>query len=154
MPQTHAVLLCLHALAAAFWVGGMAVISFAVRPAAVQTLEPPLRLALLAAVLRRFFSGVAWAIMLLLASGAAMIVLTGGLGHVHWSVHAMLALGTVMVAIFAQLRWGAGVRLQRAVAGRDWAAASANLGLIRQRVGINLVLGLAVFVLAIVARAL
>ena len=49
MTLLHAALLCLHALAAAFWVGGMAVITLAVRPAAVQTLEPPLRLAFLAA---------------------------------------------------------------------------------------------------------
>ena len=153
MTPMYAVLLCLHALAAAFWVGGMAVISFAVRPAAVQTLEPPLRLALLAAVLRRFFSGVAWAILLLLASGAAMIVLSGGLGHVHWSVHAMLALGLGMVLVFVQLRLGPGARLQRAVTRREWALAATQLALIRQRVLINLVLGCGVFAVAIIARA-
>ncbi len=154
MTLLNAALLCLHALAAAFWVGGMAVITLAVRPAAVQTLDPPLRLAFLAAALWRFFNGVLVAIVVLLASGTAMIVLAGGMGSVHWSVHAMLALGAVMVLIFAQLRWGAGVRLQRAVAGRDWAAAAANLGLIRQRVMVNLVLGVVVFVLALVARAI
>ena len=154
MTLLHAALLCLHALAAAFWVGGMAVITLAVRPAAVQTLEPPLRLAFLAAALWRFFNGVLVAIAVLLLSGTAMIVLAGGMGRVHWSVHAMLGLGALMVLIFAQLRWGAGVRLQRAVAGRDWAAAAANLGLIRRRVTVNLLLGLVVFVLAIVARAL
>ena len=154
MTLTYAALLCLHALAAAFWVGGMAVITLAVRPAAVQTLDPPLRLAFLAAALWRFFNGVLVAITVLLTSGAAMIVLAGGMGRVHWSVHAMLALGAVMVAIFAQLRWGPAVRLQRAVAGRDWAGAAANLGLIRQRVAVNLVLGVAVFALALVARVL
>jgi uncharacterized membrane protein len=154
MPLPYAILLCLHALAAAFWVGGMAVISFAVRPAAVQTLEPPLRLAFMAATLKRFFDGVLWAIVLLLASGGAMVALVGGMGQVHWSVHAMLALGLAMVLIFAQLRWGPGARLQRAVAGRDWAAAAAALGLIRTRVLVNLGLGVAVFAIAIVGRAL
>ena len=154
MTLTYAALLCLHALAAAFWVGGMAVITLAVRPAAAQTLDPPLRLAFLAAALWRFFNGVLVAIAVLFASGAAMIVLAGGMGRVHWSVHAMLALGVVMVAIFAQLRWGPAVRLQRAVASRDWPVAAANLGLIRPRVMVNLALGLVVFVLAIVARAL
>ena len=152
MTPIYAVLLCLHALAAAFWVGGMAVISFAVRPAAVQTLEPPLRLALLAAVLRRFFSGVAWAIGLLLGSGAAMVLLAGGLGRVHWSVHAMLALGLGMVGVFVQLRLGPGARLQKAVTRREWAQAAAQLGLIRQRVLINLALGGGVFALAIIGR--
>ena len=154
MTLPYAVLLCLHALAAAFWVGGMAVITLAVRPAAVQTLEPPLRLAFLAAALWRFFNGVLLAIAVLLLSGAAMIVLAGGMASVHWSVHSMLTLGLVMVAIFAQLRWGPAVRLQRAVASRDWAGAAANLGLIRQRVAVNLVLGVAVFALALVARVL
>ena len=154
MTLTYAALLCLHALAAAFWVGGMAVITLAVRPAAVQTLDPPLRLAFLAVALWRFFNGVLVGIAVLFASGAAMTVLAGGMGRVHWSVHAMLALGTVMGVIFAQLRWGPAARLQRAVAGRDWSAAAANLGLIRPRVMVNLALGLVVFVLAIVARAL
>ncbi len=38
------VLLFLHLASAVFWVGGMAVMHFAVRPAAVSTLEPPKRL--------------------------------------------------------------------------------------------------------------
>ena len=154
MPSIHAVLLCLHALAAAFWIGGMAVITLAVRPAAAQTLEPPLRLAFMAAAIKRFFDGVLWAIVLLLASGAAMIVLTGGMGRVHWSVHAMLGLGVVMVLIFAQLRWGPAAQLQRAVAGRHWAAAAANLAVIRSRVMVNLGLGVVTFAIAIVARGL
>ena len=33
------ILLCLHLLAAALWVGGMATFHFSVRPAAVDTLE-------------------------------------------------------------------------------------------------------------------
>jgi uncharacterized membrane protein len=154
MPLPYAALLCLHALAAAFWVGGMAVITLAVRPAAAQTLEPPLRLAFMAAALKRFFDGVLWAIVLLLTSGAALIALAGGFGRVHWSVHAMLALGVVMVLIFAQLRWGPAAQLQRAVAGRDWAAAAANLALIRPRVMVNLGLGVLVFMIAIAARGL
>ncbi len=48
MSFMSAVLLFLHLASAAFWVGGMAVMHFAVRPAAVAVLEPPLRLPMLA----------------------------------------------------------------------------------------------------------
>ena len=70
--------LFIHLLCAAFWVGGMAVMHFAVRPAAVATLEPPLRLRMMAAMLRRFFIGVDASVTLLFVSGFAMILATGG----------------------------------------------------------------------------
>ena len=60
--------LFVHLLCAAFWVGGMALMHFAVRPAAVATLEPPLRLRMMAATLRRFFVGVDASVTLLSVS--------------------------------------------------------------------------------------
>ena len=69
----NATLLCLHLLAATLWIGGMAVMHFAVRPAAVQTLEPPLRLPFMAAALGRFFAAVSIAIVVLLGSGLLII---------------------------------------------------------------------------------
>ena len=146
-------LLCLHLLAAALWVGGMAVMHFAVRPAALQSLPPPLRLPLMAAALGRFFAAVSAAIVVLLASGLAMVWLAGGFGAVHWSVHAMTALGLLMAAVYAQIRLAAYPRLRRAVAARDWPQAAAPLNTIRVRVGFNLALGTLVFVLATLGRA-
>ncbi|WP_119155136.1 DUF4149 domain-containing protein [Caldimonas tepidiphila] len=154
MPLLYTVLLCLHVLAAAFWVGGMAVMHFAVRPAAVAALEPPQRLSLMAGALSRFFAGVAAAIVLLLASGAAMIVLAGGMGRVHWNVHAMLGLGLVMAAIFGHIRFASYPRLRRAVAAREWPAAAGALDSIRRLVALNLGLGTLVFVVALVGDAL
>ena len=81
--MTYAVLLCLHLIAAAFWVGGMAALHFAVRPAAIDRLEPPQRLAFFDAALGRFFAGVTAAIVVILVSGPAMIVLAGGLARMH-----------------------------------------------------------------------
>ena len=75
----HATLLCLHLLAAALWAGGMAVMHFAVRPAAVQTLDPPLRLPFMTAALGRFFAWVSAAVVVLLVSGLAMLLLGGGM---------------------------------------------------------------------------
>jgi uncharacterized membrane protein len=152
--MTHALLLCLHLLAATVWVGGMAVMHFAVRPAAVQTLEPALRLPFMAAALGRFFAWVGAAIVVLLASGLALIFLAGGFAAAHWSVHAMFALGLLMMAIFGHIRFGPYRRLQRAVAAREWPKAAPLLNSIRQAVATNLGLGTAVFVLAVVGRAL
>lgn len=153
MPLTYAILLCLHALAAALWVGGMATLTFAVRPAAARSLEPPLRLVFMCTVLTRFFAWVTASIALLLASGATLLALAGGPGGVPWSVHAMVAAGLAMVFIFGAIRLGPFRRLRSAVATREWAQAAAQLDSIRRRVGINLLLGVAVFVVAFVGRA-
>lgn len=147
----HALLLCLHLLAAALWVGGMATIVWAVRPAAIQVLEaPPLRLQLLGATLGRFFQLVLIAIVVLLTTGLLMLALLGG--RAHWSVHAMAALGLLMMALFAHIRWALFPRLQRALAEQAWPLAAAALNRIRQFVSINLVLGCLVFALAVVGR--
>jgi uncharacterized membrane protein len=148
----HATLLCLHLLAATLWVGGMAVMHFAVRPAAVQLLEPPLRLPFMAAALGRFFAWVSVAVIVLLLSGLAMMLGSGGFAAAHWSVHAMLAIGLLMMAVYGHIRFATYPRLQQAVAARSWPQAAAQLNAIRVRVAFNLLLGTGVFVLAVVAR--
>jgi len=153
MTLPYAILLCLHVLAAAFWVGGMSVMSFAVRPAAVQTLEPAPRLAFMASALGRFFSAVTLAIAVLLASGLAMIALTGAFGSGYWRVNSMAGAGLAMIAIFGAIRVGPYRRMRSAVASGDWPVAAASLKVIRRWVEFNLALGCAVFAVAIVARA-
>lgn len=148
----HFVLICLHLLAAAWWVGGMAVMHFAVRPAAVQTLEPPQRLPFMAAALGRFFATVNIAVAVLLASGFALLHLAGGWAAAHWGVRAMFALGLLMTAVYLHIRLALHPRLQRAVAERSWPHAAAQLNAIRVRVAFNLALGTLVFVLAAAAR--
>jgi uncharacterized membrane protein len=147
-------LLTAHLLAATFWVGGMAVMHFAVRPAALATLEPPLRLPFMAAALSRFFAGVGLAIVVLLASGLTMIVQHGGFAAVHWSVHAMAGVGVLMMVLFGHIRFAGHPRLLRHVAGREWPQAGAALNRIRRFVEINLVLGVAVFVLVVAGPSL
>jgi len=146
-------LLCLHLLAAALWVGGMATIQLCVRPAALQTLEaPPLRLGLMTATLQRFFALVLWAIVVLLLSGLAMWALSPG--AMHWSVHAMAGVGLLMMGLFGHIRWALFPRLQKACAAQTWPVAAAALNKIRQLVAVNLGLGCLVFVVAIVGRTL
>lgn len=143
---THAALLTLHLLAATFWVGGMATMLFAVRPAVLATLPaPPQRLALLAAVLQRFFAGVTVAIVVLLASGIAMVLLGGGFAGQPPRVHLMLLLGLVMAALFGHIRVVLFKRLQGP-------AAAVAMNGIRRWVTVNLVLGVLVFVVALSGR--
>lgn len=152
MALSQSLLLCLHLLAAAFWVGGMATMHFAVRPAAVATLQPPLRLPLMAAALARFFVGVNIAIATLWVSGLAMVMLAGG--RMHWSVHAMLTLALVMTAVYLRIRLAPWPKLQAALAASEWPVAARQLDRIRHMVAMNLAMGVLVFVIALVGRAL
>ena len=153
MLLTTSLLLFLHLIAVTFWVGGMAVMHAAVRPAAAATLEPPQRLPFMAAALSRFFVGVSIAVATTLVSGLGLVMSAGGFARVHWSVHGMFTLGLVMMALFLHIRFAPYARLRRAVAAREWPVAAAQLGSIRTLVGINLALGVVVFALAIVGRA-
>jgi len=148
----HALLLLLHLLAATVWVGGMVAFHFAVRPAAVATLEPPARLAFLATALGRFFALVTLAIIVLFGSGAALIVLAGGFAALPWGVHAMVALALPMVALFAWIRLRCHVALRAALAAAQMPAAAAALATIRRLVLVNLVLGVAVYAVALLGR--
>jgi uncharacterized membrane protein len=143
-------LLWLHLLAAAFWVGGMATMHFAVRPAALKTLPPPLRLSMMAAALERFLAGVGAAIALLLVTGLALIGLASG--PVPWNVAVMGGVALVMIAIFGHIRFASFRRLQQAAAANQWPQAGAALNHIRIGVVVNLVLGVVVFGAAVVGR--
>jgi uncharacterized membrane protein len=146
-------LLALHLLAAAGWVGGMALMHFAVRPAAVETLQaPPQRLALMAAVMRRFLRGVDIAVALLWATGLAIILGGGGFAAQRWGVHAMAGIAVAMTVVFVVIRAVLFPRLRRAVAAADWPAGAAALNAIRPLVAANLGLGVAVFVIAVAGR--
>jgi uncharacterized membrane protein len=151
--MSYLIPLFIHLLCAAFWVGGMATMHFAVRPAAVATLEPPLRLRMMAATLRRFFVGVDASVTLLFVTGVAMILATGGFRQVHWRVQAMMSLAIVMAAIYVYVRASVFRALRRAVEESTWPQAASLLNTVRQLVGMNLVLGVVVFGVAIIGRA-
>jgi len=148
---TYRLLLLAHLLGVIVWVGGMFFAHMALRPSLAETLQPPERLRLMAAVLGRFFSWVEWSIVLILGSGIAMMSVLGGargLFAVPAYIHAMFGIGLLMMALFGHIRFAAYKRLCRAVAAADWAAAAPALGQIRLLVGINLGLGLLVVVIA------
>ena len=152
--KTYALMLFLHVIAVVIWVGGMFLMHFAVRPSAAQLLEPPQRLPLLAAILGKFFNWVAAAIVVVLATGLAMIFGGGGFATVHSSVHLMFAVGLAMIAIFAYIRLAPFTRLRAAVTKREWPVAAKNLDPIRQLVATNLALGVATIAIATLGRVL
>ncbi len=143
----------IHLLAVLIWVGGMFFAYVVLRPAIVEILEPPQRLRLWDAVFRRFFNWVWLSIGALLASGAYMIYLYGGMAHVGSHVHIMLALGIVMIAVYGHVFFGLYRKLSRLVGIQNWKEAGDTLGKIRKLVAVNLTLGLLTMCVAVIGIA-
>lgn len=141
-----------HLLGVIVWVGGMALLYFCLRPAAMA-LAPAQRLPLWVAVFSRFFPMVWASIALILASGFGKL---GAIGFANaptaW--HVMLLTGLAMVIVFVSIWFGPWSALKRAVAASDWAAGAVALNSIRQRVAINLVLGVITVAIATLGLAL
>jgi len=142
----------LHVIGVVVWVGGMFFAYMTLRPAAAVLLEPPQRLPLWQATLSRFFTWVWIAVGLIVVSSAWMLVALGGMKSVGVYVHIMLAIGVVMMLIFAHVFFAPYRRLTRAVQAKDWPAGGAALAQIRKLVGLNLILGLVTVAVAILGR--
>ncbi len=135
-------LLALHVLGAVVWVGGMFFAHMMLRPGAA-TLEPAVRLALWRRVLGRFFVWVWLSVIVLLASGFAMLPVDfGSITVVPAYVRVMMTLGVVMTILYLYVYISPWQEFRRAVGNTDWAAAQRSLGQIRRVVGVNLILGL------------
>ena len=143
--------LFLHVISDVVWIGGMFLAYVAVRPAAVEALEPPQRLRLWTGIFRRFFPWVWVAVALILATGFMMM---GQMGKVPVYVIVMTVIGVVMSAIFLHIYFAPFARLKRAVAAEDWKAGGAALGQIRMLVGTNLALGLINIAVAMLGRGI
>jgi uncharacterized membrane protein len=135
-------LVALHVLAAVVWVGGMFFAYVVLRPSA-GPLEPPVRLALWSRVFGRFFSWVWASIVVLLASGYAMLfVQFGGFAGAPLHINVMQVTGILMMLLFFHLHFAPWRRFSRAVMSGALPDAAAALNQIRRIVAINLVLGL------------
>jgi uncharacterized membrane protein len=143
------ILLFVHVVSVVVWVGGMFLAYVAVRPAALEVLEPPQRLRLWDGIFRRFFPWVWAAVLLIAASGFTMM---GEMRHVPVYVIAMAGIGIVMFVIFLHIYFAPFRRLKRSVAAQEWKTAGAALAQIRVLIGINLGLGLVNVALAILGR--
>ncbi|MBI5040422.1 MAG: CopD family protein [Gammaproteobacteria bacterium] len=146
-------LIALHLLAAVIWVGGMFFAYMALRPVAATLLEPPLRLPLWTQTFRRFFPWVWLAVALLPVTGYLMVfTVFGGMAQVGLHVHLMQVLGWAMILLYMHMYFAPFQRMQRAVATGDWPGAGAQLAQIRRIIGINLMLGLGVVLIASAGR--
>ena len=145
-------LLFVHLASAVVWLGGMVFAHFALRPAAMQVLEPPARLPLMTLALGRFFRLVAVAVVAILLSGWLLIARVGlAQAPVGW--HLMLAIGVLMALVFAFIYVRLYPALRAAVAAKQWASGASVLNRIRGLVFVNLCLGFLAVAAAAYARA-
>ncbi len=143
----YAFLKAFHLLGVIVWIGGMAFILFCLRPAA-RVLEPPARVTLMHAAMKRFIAVVSIAIAVIFVCGAAMVAIAwsaasrAGLAFnmpLDW--YAMIAIFFVMLAVFIHIRNVLFTRLDEAVTASRWPDGAAALAAVRWDVSINLVLG-------------
>ena len=155
----YAILKTLHLLAIIVWIGGMVFAHFFLRPA-LGPFEPPVRVRLMHAVVGRFFAAVLTAATLALVTGVWMIgrmakqMVQAGVHFnmpIEWTV--MATLGLVMMLIFGYIRFSLYKRLSRAVQAVDWPAGAAALAQIRLWVVVNLVLGVVIVLVTLLAAS-
>jgi uncharacterized membrane protein len=133
-------MLFLHLAGAIFWMGGMAFMVMALRPAAHAQLQPPVRLPLIVAVLRRFFVLVIASIVVLLLTGVWLLLqVPGAQAPRGW--HAMAGLGILMMLVFGHIFFAPWRRLQRAAAAQDWPEGGKRMNQIALLVKVNLAIG-------------
>jgi uncharacterized membrane protein len=143
-----------HLLSVLIWVGGMFFAYVVLRPAAVEVLDPPLRLRLWDTVFRRFFVWVWGSVAVLLFSGFYMIYLYGGFAQVGHHVHVMLLSGLAMTAIYVYVFYAGYRPLSALVAKQSWKEAGEMLGKIRKLIAVNLTLGLLTVCVAVLGMYL
>lgn len=143
----------LHLLSAVIWVGGMFFAYMALRPAAVEMLEPPPRLKLWVATFKRFFLWVWLSVIMLLATGYWMVFqVFGGFDQAGLHVGIMHIAGWIMVLIYLHVFFAPYRRMRLAVQSGDFPTAGNKLSQIRTLVGLNLLIGIGVISIASAGR--
>ena len=134
----------LHLLCAVLWVGGMFFAFVVVRPS-LAVIEAPQRMLLQTQVLKKSFL-IVWHVMpVIILTGFAMLPYVGGMPNAPWQVHAMLALGLLMAALFLATYLGPYRKFRRTT---DRTRMASSFRRIRMLIDINLVLGLIVVIVA------
>jgi uncharacterized membrane protein len=139
-----------HLASVVIWVGGMVFAHFCLRPA-LADVSPQLRLPLIEAVFGRFFNWIGGSVIAILISGGFLMSRFGG-AQAPWQIHLMAALGVVMMLIFGHVRFAVFPRIRRAVQAQRWPDGARAVDTMRRLVLINLVLGIATIVAAVLSR--
>ena len=138
----------LHLIAGIVWMGGMTFMLFALRPAALVSLDAQPRALLMAEVWRRFYVLVLLAIALLFTTGTHLYTATfraaklaTGQGGVPLGWNVMLVLGLAMMLIFGHIYFAGFKKYKRAVAAGQWPVAAKAAGLMHTMTLVNFTLG-------------
>ena len=138
----------LHLIAGIVWMGGMTFMLFALRPAALDTLEAQPRAVLMGQVWKRFYAGVLVSVVVLFATGTYLYTqtfraarLATGEGSVPLGWNTMLVLGVTMMLIFGHIYFAGFKKYKRALASGEWPVAAKAAGLIHTMTLINFTLG-------------
>lgn len=138
----------LHLIAGIVWMGGMTFMLFALRPAALASLDAQPRAILMSQVWRRFYIWVLAAIVVLFATGTHLYTATfraaklaTGQGSVPLGWNVMLVLGITMMLIFGHIYFAGFKKYKRALAAGEWSVAAKAAGLIHTMTLINFTLG-------------
>jgi uncharacterized membrane protein len=147
--MSFSIAITLHILASIIWIGGMFFAHFMLRPSAIETLEPPLRLPLWVAVFTRFFFWVWIASITLPITGYWMIFsIFGGMENTGNYIHIMSLTGIIMLIIYAYLFFKPFQALRLAVAEKNYLLGGKHINSIRILVTTNLYLGLFTVIIA------
>ena len=138
----------LHLIAGIVWIGGMTFMLFALRPAALASLEAQPRAILMGLVWKRFYAWVLVAIVVLFTTGTHLYTATfratklaTGQGSVPLGWNVMLVLGVTMMLIFGHIYFAGFKKYRRGVAAGEWSVAAKAAGLIHTMTLINFTLG-------------
>ena len=129
-----------HLTGAVVWLGGMAFVIAAFRPAITLHLQAPQRLPLLVFALGRFFILVWVSIALLFVTGFTLLA-GSGMKAAPLGWHLMAGLGTLMFLIFGHLYFGPFRRLKLAVSAADWPQGGQQAKVVARIVMVNFILG-------------
>lgn len=144
----------LHLLAAIVLVGGLFYASVVFWPLA-RGLDIETASSLWQQMLSRFFAWGWLSLLLILATGIAMVFLKfGGFSGVPMIHRGNMALGIPAIVLFGYVFFGPWQQYRRSVLRRDWTAARKEITRIRVQIGIVLVLGLLASVVSAVGRYL
>ena len=138
----------LHLVAGIVWMGGMTFMLFALRPAALASLDAQPRALLMGQVWKRFYLLVLAAIVVLFTTGTHLYTaafratkLATGQGSVPLGWNVMLVLGITMMLIFGHIYFAGFKKYKRALASSEWSAAAKAAALIHTMTLINFALG-------------
>ena len=144
----HDLVKLIHLTAAILWMGGMAFMLIALRPALMAQMEPPSRARLMAEVMRRFFAVVAVSVLALFATGGSLYAAAfraaraaTGVGMVPLGWNLMAVIGVVMMLIFGHIYFAGLTKFKRSVAADAWPLAAKTGAQIHTLVIVNFVLG-------------